>query len=421
MDPVRKGIQRTARRVATGKASTVRPLVVARTSNARRFSSLFTGLRSFLSMNEGPGYLNMAARASKGEEKVLEKTTLDRLIEIANAQVANVKRKTGIGVFDFFKLFKFNKELKDPRSVMKLAFQIVSTRGDMSGEWGHYEESLRKSNKRKKNKKQNEDYEDDHIIGIADVALKLLIHAIQVGLPTLDEIKHIYIALNNQLNIRTIPKKVHKVISKIQAQGVNRKEFRMYTMVEQLESLSKEDKDIFYEHFKTNGEKEYFQIQKEKCEEFTNELNGKTKFLTTFAQNFKDYLLKHRTGNTQTGGGNTFTKSEQKLSVVILELIEPAISEKRSEENVEMDTETAVKEIQKSLQKMKSYITNLFKEANTIYKSDHAPLVMNRTRNNRAQSRSGIRLPIYNMVANATRNRNPLAKLQGGMTYKKKR
>jgi hypothetical protein len=365
----------------------------------------------FSSTGQPESMIERATHSLKGRKKIAELNRLNAIRKVKNAAISDLELSLGIGFFSLFKKYTFYKELQDPTKINQLATYLIVAKGKMGGLWNSFETNLRKKIRVKK----EEGDQADHVVSIADVSLKLLIHVLQNGMPTREEFDVIYENLNSLRNIRKIPDTLHEVITDIGRHTLTGDKRRMITMEEAIQTLPSEKKSILEVYLRKEG-KTFSQIQNEYCNSFTDELKKrKTPFLVSFAENFKDFYLNHRIGNVQRGGGATFTQSEQKLLVVILELLGPAVDAQNdtptasTKEESSKEEKTKINAAYDNLNAMKNVIASLFKNVRKLYES----------KNNLSRFSA---LPENNGANVITRRRNQRSlQLMGGRTFKKRR
>jgi len=368
----------------------------------------YMSARSFFSHTANPGMLRTATRGLKGKKKIATKNILRKISEPVEILQKDIEQANGIHIFSLFKRWQFWREIRDPQKMMELTAYIVSARSKLGGMWHDFEKELRKSLKFNINKGN----ERDHRINIADVALKIIIQSLRYSLPNIDELKVIIDEVNKREYIREIPKATHKVVSEVETHIVIEEKIgvgvgneilipttRVLSMTELYEALSKEDKKLL-DALSTEERTNFLDEQRHYCNKFVNELGKrKTEFLIRFADNFKDFYLNHRIGKAvQSGGAVTFTNSEEKLFLLLVELLGTNVdleetTPKDNNENIDKSAKAAYK----TLKEIKILMNNLFKNVRNVYQS-------------------------HNATRNTNNNRPALShEMKGGKTYKKRR
>jgi hypothetical protein len=363
--------------------------------------------RSFFSHTANPGMLRTATRGLKGKKKIATKNILRKISEPVEILQKDIEQANGIHIFSLFKRWQFWREIRDQQKMMELTAYIVSARSKLGGMWHDFEKELRKSLKFNINKGN----ERDHRINIADVALKIIIQSLRYNLPNIDELKVIIDEVNKREYIREIPNATHRVVSEVETHIVIEERFgegegnevlipstRVRSMTELYEALSKEDKKLL-DNLSTEERTNFLDEQRHYCNKFVNELGKrKTDFLIRFADNFKDFYLNHRIAKpVQSGGAATFTDSEEKLFLLLVELLGTNVDlEETTPKGNNENIDTNAKAAHKTLKEIKILMNNLFKNVRNVYQSQNA------TRNNNNRPASS-------------------QEMKGGKTYKKRR
>ncbi len=384
-------------------------------SRSFRVSSLFG------SPAAKPGGIATAIAALDGKESFGEVNILRKLSEPVEKFKADIEKANGIPVFTIFERWFFWREMKDPRLLMELAVYLVRARKLLRGMWSDFQKEMRVQLTFNINKNE----ERDHFISIADVCLKLFIHAIRDKLPTLDELKVIIHILNEKYkNVHPIRRDIHDIKKKIEnhivitetvkINGVKTKIKRVKSISELYNELPIEKKEML-DSLATDKRKNFLEELLYQSTKFAKSIEDRnTPFLKSFAQNLNDFLINHRISKPiQQGGAAKFTKSEEKLYLFILQLLgkdidapEHVTKENNNNKENSENIDKSAKAIHELLKRMKAEINKLFKNARKIYETKDA---LNETRNNN----------------NHTRNHNyryrPANQLAGGKTYKKRR
>ena len=365
----------------------------------------------FSSTGQPESMLEKATHSLKGRKKIAELNRLNAIMKVRNAAISNLEASLGIGFFSLFKKYTFYKELQDPRKINQLASYLFIAKGKMGGLWNSFEINLRKKIRIRK----EEGEQADHVVSIADVSLKLLIHVLRNGMPTREEFDVIYENLNSLSNIRKIPGTLHGVITDIGRHALTDDKHRMITMEEAIQTLPAENKIILEGYLHKEG-KTFSEIQNQYCNTFTDELKKRrTSFLVSFAENFKDFYINHRVKNVQRGGGAKFTQSEEKLLILILQLLGPTVDAQNdtpiesTKEETSKKEKTRINSAYDNLNAMKNVITSLFKNVRKLYESKN-----NISRLFALQENNGVNIKAR------TRNQHSL-QLMGGRTFKKRR